>query len=99
MPAYHSNRIAVLEEPGGLETVLISAGALALLAEIKTVAELMGLDPGSFASLAMRRFFERASDEDWASLTSEANSHDDAFGFVTVRILRKAASDAKEAFQ
>lgn len=99
MPADYQNSIAVLEEPGGLETVLISAGALALITEIRAAAEMMNLEAGAFAGLAVRRFFERASDEDWASLTSAANANDDALGSITVQILRKAVTDAKAVCQ
>jgi len=99
MPADYRNSIGVLEEPGGLETVLINAGAFVFLTEICAAAEMMNLEAGAFAGLAVRRFFERASDGDWASLTSGANADDDAFGSVTVRILRKAVIDAREVFQ
>lgn len=99
MSAQFASSLGVLEEPGGLEALLIDAGALALIAQVKNAADLMELDAGGFAMLAMRRFAERASDEDWASLTSAANAQEDALGHFVVRVLRKAVADANEVFQ
>ena len=95
----HSDSLGVLDEPGGVETVLINADALSLLIDVNANAEKMGLDAASFTRLAVRRFMERADDEDWASLTSSANAQDDPLGTVVVRILRKAVADAKEVFR
>lgn len=99
MPIQSLNGLGVLEQPGGLETVLIEAGSLSLLAQVKAVAHLMDIDAGAFATLAVRRFVERAGDEDWASLTSGSNRHEDALGHFVVHILRKAVADANEVFQ
>jgi len=94
-----ANSLGVLKEPGGLETVLLNAGALALLAEVRRAAGLMGLDAGAFSQLAVRRFLDRASDEDWATLASRANGGDNALGSVIVAILTKAVTDVDEAFR
>ena len=94
-----ASSLGVLEEPGGLETILINAGALTLLAEVKLAAVHLDLEAGSFAVLAVRRFLERASDDDWASLTSGANAKDDALGSVISCILRKAVGDVNEVLQ
>ena len=99
MSADLASSLGVLEEPGGLETVLINAGALALLAEVKAAAVLLNLQAGPFAVLAVRRFIERASDDDWASLTSGANVRDDALASVVAYILRRAVVDVNEVFQ
>ncbi len=92
---------AILEEPGGLETLLISAGELPLLVDIEHVAAAMDLAPGAFAALSVRRFVERANTQDWASLMSRANDNDndDAMGSVVSVILRRAVVDAKKVFQ
>lgn len=99
MSASITDSLAVLTEPGGLETVLLNAGALPLLADVQNSANLMGLEAGAFAELAVRRFLDRASHEDWATLTSQANANDDALGSVIVVILRKAVADANEVFR
>ncbi len=93
--------LAILKEPGGLETLLINAGDLPLLAEIREVAERMQLRPGAFATLSLHRFVERAGPDDWASLVSRANANDneDAMGTVVTVILRRAVCDAREVFQ
>ena len=96
MPADFASSLAVLEEPGGLETVLLNAGEMPLLAEVKEAAEKLELAPGAFASLAIRRFIERAANEDWAALTSRANANADAMGSVVATILRKAVGDVEE---
>ena len=99
MSAPFSSSFDVLAEPGGLETLLISGGALSLLVDVKAAADTMGIDAGSFAVLAVRRFVERAGDEDWASITSGANAQEDALGSIVAGILRKAVVDANEAFK
>ena len=50
MSADLASSVDVLEEPGGLETVLINAGALALLAEVKAAAALLNLEARTFCS-------------------------------------------------
>ena len=99
MRTQHSDSFAALNEPGGLEAVLINAGALKLLPEIAAAATLISLDARAFSALAVRRFVERADDEDWASLTSAANAQDDALGSIIALILRKAVDDATEVFK
>lgn len=94
----HAENLSILDQPGGLETVLINAGALKLLPEIEAAATLINLDARSFSALAVRRFVERASDQDWASLTSAANAQPDALGASIAVILRKAVDDANEVF-
>lgn len=96
MSAEFANSFAALEQPGGLETVLLNAGDIQLLAEINEAADKLRMAPNAFASLAIRRFMERAGDEDWASLTSDANRNADALGSVVATILRKAVDDVKE---
>ena len=96
MSADFASSLAVLEEPGGLETILLDAGEMPLLAEVKEAAERLGLVPSKFATLAVRRFIARADSEDWASLTSRANARADAMGSVVTAILRKAVGDVKE---
>ena len=93
--------LATLEEPGGLEALLINAGELPLLAELKGVVALTDMQPGAFAALSVRRFVERANSEDWASLISRANENGtgDAMGAVVSVILRRAVLDAREVFQ
>lgn len=88
--------LRVLEEAGGLEEVLLNAGEMALLAEVKGAAEALEMQPGVFASLAVRRFIERAEHEDWAYLVSRANAKEDAMAEVATVILRRAAGDVKE---
>ena len=99
MPMDRANDFAILAEPGGLETVLINAGALKLLPEIEAAAALIDLDARAFSALAVRRFMERADDQDWAMLTSAANAEGDALGSIIAVILRKAVDDAREVFQ
>lgn len=99
MSDHIADNLGVLSEPGGLETVLINVGALALLVDVQGAAERMGLQAGEFSELAVRRFLDRASNEDWATLTSQANASQDAFGSTVVLILRKAVADANEVFQ
>ncbi|MBU2533246.1 MAG: hypothetical protein KKB37_10935, partial [Alphaproteobacteria bacterium] len=62
--------LAVLEQPGGVEGVLIGASELPLLAEVQAAADQLDLSAGAFAVLAVRRFMDRAGDEDWVTLTS-----------------------------
>lgn len=89
----------VIEEPGGLESALIGTGRLALLGDVGAAAELMGLTPAEFAGLSVRRFLERASDEDWATLVSRTNAGGDAFGLAVAAILERAVRDAREVFR
>ena len=93
--------LAILEEPGGLEALLINAGELPLLAQLKDVAALTDMQAGAFAVLSVRRFVERAGSEDWAQLISRANENDtdDAMGAVVSVILRRAVFDARKVFQ
>ena len=90
--------LKTLEEPGGLETVLINAGEIALLCNVKSSAERMELSSGEFASLAVRRFINLAGDEDWANVTSRANDGDDPFAAVVAAILQRAVLDVEEVF-
>ena len=96
MSADFASGLAVVEEPGGLETLLLNAGEMRLLAAVNEAADKLQLAPGAFASLAIRRFIERADHEDWASLTSRANADTDAMGSVVTAILQKAVGDVKE---
>jgi len=90
---------AALEEPGGVETFLLNSGNLSQLADVSEAAELIGLSSGEFASLSVRRFLDRASPDDWASLTSAINNGDDAMGSAIAVILRRAVADVKEVFE
>ena len=99
MSTDHADTLSNLDRPGDLEAMLINAGALKLLPEIEAAATLMNLDAQAFSVLAVRRFVERAGDEDWATLASAANAQDDALGSMIAVILRKAVDDAAEVFQ
>ena len=90
--------LRILEEPGGLEAVLLNASEMTLLLEVQNAAATLELSPGEFASLAVRRFIERAGNEDWASLTSRANAMEDAMAGVVAVILWRAVGDVKAAF-
>ena len=75
------------------------AATACLLPEIEAAAALIELDAQAFTALAVRRFVDRAGDEDWATLASAANAQDDALGAMIAVILRKAVDDATEVFQ
>jgi hypothetical protein len=90
--------LCVLEELGGLETVLLNFGEMPLLAEAQAAAERLGIPLVEFSTLAVRRFINRASDDDWALLTSRANADEDALGSIVIAIVRRAVGDVKEVF-
>lgn len=89
--------IGSLDQPGIAEAALVEAGDLVLLAGVTEAAGLLGLSTGAFASLAVRRFVERATDEDWLQLTG-AMGREEAAGLAALRtILARAVEDAHEA--
>lgn len=88
--------IGRLDQPGIAEAALVEAGDLVLLAGVTEAAGLLGLSTGAFASLAVRRFVERATDEDWLQLTGAMGR--EAAGLAALRtILARAVEDAHEA--
>ena len=97
MSAELTMSLDVLEEVGGLDAVLLNAGEMALLAEVKDAAAALQMSPGVFTLLAVRRFIERADHEDWASLISRANAKEDAMAAAVTLILRRAVGDVREA--
>ena len=89
--------IGRLDQPGIAEAALVETGDLVLLAGVAEAAERLDLSTGAFASLAVRRFVERASDEDWLQLAG-AMSREEAPGLAALRkILARAVQDAREA--
>jgi len=90
--------LCILEELGGLETVLLKVGEMPLLAEAQAAAKRLGIPLVEFSTLAARRFVDRASDEDWVLLTSRANAAEDALASIVIAIMRRAVGDVKEVF-
>ena len=89
--------IARLHEPGAAEAALIEAGDLALLADVRTAAGLIGMETGEFVSLAVRRFLERADDEAWLQLVGVMGKSETPGLEALTAILRRAVGDAREA--
>lgn len=84
-----------LDQPGAAEEALLAAGDLPLLADLSAVAERLDLSTGSFASPAVRRFIERADDQDWLWLHAILNRAEQP-GLDALRaILRRAVADAR----
>ena len=70
------------DESAAAEAVL-SLGDLRLVAALRTRAEAEGLGLGAFASLAVRRYEAKASDEEWVTLIGElARSADPGLAFI-----------------
>jgi len=89
--------IGRLDQPGIAEAALVDTGDLVLLAGVAEAAELFDLSTGAFTSLAVQRFVERATDEDWLQLAG-AMSREEAPGLAALRtILTRAVRDAREA--
>lgn len=89
--------ISRLGEPGAAEAAVIESGDLTLLADIRAASAGLGMDAGEFASLAVRRFADRADDDAWLQLISATNRSETP-GLTTLTvILRRAVADAREA--
>lgn len=68
--------IRQLSEEVGAEAVLIEIGDLALVADIHAVSEDMGETAPEYASGAVRRFSNIASDDDWLQLMTRLETSD-----------------------
>ncbi|WP_436644185.1 hypothetical protein [Microbaculum sp. FT89] len=89
--------IARLGDPGAAEAILIEAGELVLLADIRDAARALDLDAGEFSALAVRRFVERADDDAWLHLVGVIGRSDAPGLDALSAILRRAVADAREA--
>lgn len=89
--------IARLGDKGAAEAVLIEAGELALLAEVREAARSLDMEAAAFASLAVRRFVERADDDAWLHLVGVMGRSDAPGLDALSTILRRAVADAREA--
>ena len=88
--------IARLGDPGAAEATLIEAGDLALLAEVRSAAGLLDMETGDFASLAVRRFLERADDDAWLQLVGVMGKSESPGFDALSAILKRAVADARE---
>lgn len=86
-----------LDRPGAAEEALLAAGELPLLAALSAAAARLDLPTGRFASLAVRRFVERAEDEDWLQLQAIMTGAEQPGLDALCAILRRAVADAGEA--
>ncbi|MCT8973615.1 hypothetical protein [Microbaculum marinisediminis] len=89
--------IARLGDKGTAEAVLIEAGELALLAEVREAARSLDMEADAFASLAVRRFVERADDDAWLHLVGVMGRSETPGLDALSTILRRAVADAREA--
>ncbi len=89
--------ISRLDDPGAAEATLIEMGDLALLADVRAAAGLLQMSIGDFASLAVRRFAERADDDAWLHLVGVIGRSDAPGLDALSAILKRAVSDAREA--
>lgn len=89
--------ITRLDDPGLAEQTLIEAGELALLADVRAAAGQLRLDVGPFASLAVRRFTERADEEAWVQLIGVLRKSDVPGLAALSAILRRAVEDVRES--
>lgn len=90
--------IAKLDDSVTAEAVIIEAGDLALLDEVREAAALLDMDVGTFSGLAARRFVDRADADAWLHLVG-AMGRSDRPGLDALRvILKRAVADAREAF-
>lgn len=70
------------DEDSAVEAVF-SLGGLRLIAELRQRAAADGLALGTFAAVAMRRYVEEASDEEWVTLIGElSRSADPGLAFI-----------------
>ena len=89
--------IARIDRPGIAEAALLEAGDLVLLAAVTEAAAQLSLSTGDFAALALRRFVERAGDDDWLQLAGTMGRTEEP-GLAALRaILNHAVADAREA--
>jgi hypothetical protein len=87
--------LELIDQPGAVEAALVEAGDLALLAVLADAAAALDLSTGAFAALAVRRFVERAEDEEWLELVGAIGRAADP-GLAALRaIMRRAAADAR----
>lgn len=86
--------IMQLDRPGAAEEALLAAGELPLLVDLSAAADRLGLPTGRFASLAVRRFIERAEDEDWLQLQAAMTGTEQPGLDALCAILRRAVADA-----
>jgi len=88
--------IARLEDYGTAEAVLVEAGDLALLADVRAAADHLGMETGRFVSLAVRRYLDRADDDAWLRLAGVMGRSDTPGLAAVSTILRQAVADARE---
>ncbi len=88
--------VTEIREQGGVERAIMEAGNLALLADTARSADTLGRSIASFAIMSLKRFIERADDEDWTSLMSTINGGDHPAEAAIVHVLRQANSDVAE---
>lgn len=86
-----------LDHPGTAEAVLIEAGDLVLLADMRDAATRLGMETGDFVSLAIRRFLERADDEAWLQIVGAMGRSQTPGLAALTSILRRAVADVREA--
>jgi hypothetical protein len=80
------------DESSAAETVL-GVGGLSLLAALRTGADAEGLGLGAFAAMAVRRYAEEASNEEWVTLMGElGQSADPGLAFI-----KRALADTTRA--
>jgi hypothetical protein len=89
--------IASLDRPGQAEAAVVETGDLALLADVQGAAGVLGMSTGEFASLAVRRFIERADDETWTSLIGVMGRREEPGLAALSAILKRAVADVREA--
>ena len=89
--------IARLGDKGAAEAILIEAGELALLAEVREAARSLDMEADAFASLAVRRVVERADDDAWLHLVGVMGRSETPGLDALSTILRRAVADAREA--
>ncbi len=64
------------DEAVAAETIL-RVGDLALVAAMRRQADALGLSLGAYASLALRRYADSASDEEWTTLIGQMGRSQD----------------------
>jgi hypothetical protein len=81
----------------GLAATLVGVGEVALLDRLDKAAARFALTPDGFARLAVRRFCERAEEEDWLQVMSAVARTDRPGDRALSVILGRAVKDAEEA--
>lgn len=87
--------IEMAETGPALAAALAAAGQAPLIDRINVAAERLGLAPEDFARLAIRRFSERADDEQWVRVMGVAGRDDRPGAALIAAILHTAVNDAE----